>query len=86
MTRTEAIDQITSQLSALDDDRVMTVALIVAQLAGGNDLTRALTARELQLIAQSKQDFREGRVLSSEELRAALDIELASYGVPTCSA
>lgn len=72
MTRTEAIEQITSQLSALDDERLMTIASIVAQLAGSDDLARELTARELQLIAQSKQDFRDGHILTLEELRAAI--------------
>ena len=63
MTRAEAIAAINAKLSSLDDDGVMEVASIVEDIAAPDDLPRALTARELALIEQSKEDFKAGRVV-----------------------
>ena len=83
MTRTEAIAVINAKLSALDDERVKTVVDIVEDIAqSSDDLTRDLTARELALIEQSKEDFKSGRTYSLSEARAMTDAALAPLGVP----
>jgi hypothetical protein len=41
-----------------------------------------LTAHELALIAQSKEDFRLGQTLSSIEVRVSIDEALADLGLP----
>jgi hypothetical protein len=82
MTRTEALAIINAKLSSLDDERVMTVADIVQDLAQPDDLPRDLTPRELALIEQSKEDFKAGRTYSLAEARAMTDAFLATLGVP----
>ena len=77
MTRTEAIAAINAKLSSLDDDGVLAVASIVEDIAADGDLPRALTARELALIEQSKEDFTAGRVVSQEDYRADMDAFLS---------
>ena len=89
MNREEAIAIITSQLASLDDESVEAVAGIVKSMAGepaDGGLPRALTARELELIEQSKEDFRAGRTYSHEEIVAMLDERLAPLGVPKSTA
>ena len=81
MNRNQAIDVINAHLSSLDDERVQTIAKIVQSMAAPDDLPRALTARELALIEQSKEDFKAGRVYSVEEARALTDQFLAARGV-----
>ena len=75
MTREETITRIAERLAELDDDAVSAVASIVESYLG-SDLPRPLTARELALIEQSKEDFRHGRTYNPEEARAFLDAEL----------
>ena len=70
MNREEAIAIITSQLAALDDESVEAVAGIVKSMGMDGGLPRTLTARELALIEQSKEDFRAERTLGPEEYRA----------------
>jgi hypothetical protein len=77
MTRAEAIAAINAKLSSLDDDGVLAVASIVEDMAADGELPRALTARELALIAQSKEDFEAGRTYTSAEARAYIDEALA---------
>ena len=77
MTRSEAIARINARLSSLDDERVLTVADIVDEIAISDDASRQLTAHELALIEQSRQDFRAGRTLTLEEARARTDAFLA---------
>lgn len=77
MTRSEAIARINARLSSLDDERVLTVADIVDEIAASDDSSRQLTAHELALIEQSRQDFRAGRTLTLEEARARTDAFLA---------
>ena len=77
MTRTEAIAAINAKLSSLDDDGVLAVASIVEDIAADGDLPRALTARELALIEQSKEDFKAGRVVAQEDYRADMDAFLS---------
>lgn len=81
MTRTEAIATITSTLASLDDERVQTVAEIVAEIAAPNPV-RPLSAREFDLLEQSHQDFKNGRTYSHDEVIDYLDAHLAPLGVP----
>jgi hypothetical protein len=46
-----------------------------------DDLPRDLTAHELALIEQAKEDFRAGRSCSFDEARARIDQFLAERGV-----
>ena len=78
MTRTEAIAIINKKLADLDDEAVLTVADIVQDMDTASTLPRKLTARELELIEQSKADFREGRTYSIDEARARSDAFLQS--------
>ena len=84
MNREEAIAIITSQLASLDDEEVQTVADMVQSMADQvpesteSVLPRELTARELALIEQSKEDFRLGRNYSADEYRAEIDTFMAS--------
>ena len=84
MNREDAIAIITSHLASLDDEEVQTVADMVTSMAtealDATDgiLPRELTARELALIEQSKEDFRLGRTYSADEYRAEIDTFMAS--------
>ena len=70
MTRTQALAIITAKLASLDDEHVLTVAEIVQSMDAADDLPRELTAHELALIEQAKEDFRAGRAYSLDEARA----------------
>ena len=91
MTRTEAIAIITQSLETVDDTTLecaaahlagqaeatgLTVGDIVDAFATDSVLPRALTAREFELIEQSKEDFRLGRTHTPEESEAYVDAEL----------
>jgi hypothetical protein len=78
MTRNDAIASINATLTSLDDQRVLTVADIVAEMAGGNETypLRELTPREQALIKQSKDDFAAGRTRSVQESEAYVAAEL----------
>ena len=82
MTRTEAIAAISAKLATLDDERVLTVADIVQSLDETSAPLRQLSVREQALLAQSKADFAAGRSYSLQEVKAMLDDELESLGVP----
>jgi hypothetical protein len=77
MIRTQAIAMIEPALPPLDDASISTVAEIVKDMATGHSLPRQLTARELALIEQSKDDFKHGRPLTIEEARVRSDALLA---------
>ena len=81
MTRIQALAIIAAKLAALDDERVLAVADIVQALDAADDLPRELTAHELALIEQAKEDFRTGRSYSLDEARALTDEFLAKRGV-----
>ena len=81
MTRNQAIAIITERLASLDDARVQTVADIVQSMADESVLPREMTARELALIEQSKEDFKTGRTYTISEARAKTDRFLAPLGV-----
>ena len=81
MTRTQALAIITAKLASLDDERVLTVAEIVQSMDAADELPRELTAHELALIEQAKEDFRAGRSFSLDEARALTDQALAKRGV-----
>lgn len=72
MIRKEAIATITAQLESFDDERVQVVANLVQSLAVG-DLRRALSGRELALLAQAERDFATGNTLTLDEMDAYLD-------------
>ncbi len=71
MTRTQAIAAINAKLAVLDDARLLTVAEMIEDIA--TDTVRPLTARELALLEQSKEDFTAGRTYSVEDMRAHSD-------------
>ena len=78
MTRTEAIAVINAKLASLDDEAVKTVAEFVEEVATSDELPRALTAEELALVEQSKEDFKAGRTLTLDEAMARTDAFLAA--------
>ena len=91
MTRTEAIATITKHLEAADDQLLetvaahleskslptMTVGEALETLATDSQLTRSFSPHELELIAQSKEDFRLGRTRTHDESITWVDAELA---------
>jgi hypothetical protein len=81
MTKQEAINKITATLQRLDDERLQAVAEMI-QSIDDTSSTRPLTDRELSLLARSREDFQQGRTLTSAEARASIDDDLARLGVP----
>jgi len=81
MNRAQALAIITAKLASLDDERVLTVAEIVQSLDATDDLPRELTAHELAIIEQAREDFRAGRSYTLDEARALTDQFLAKRGV-----
>lgn len=81
MTRTEAVAVINARLATLEDERVEAAAALIDELAAASPV-RALSPRELTLLAQSKADFAAGRCYSHDEITAMLDERLALRGVP----
>jgi len=74
MTRAEAVALITWELETLNDERVLKLAEIVHEMAAGaGGLTRELSPAELELLEQSKEDFKAGRTYSLDEMDAYLD-------------
>ena len=100
MTRSEAMSIITKNLEAADDQLLetvaahlsgkplptMTVGEALETFPTDSVLPRPLTATELELIEQSKADFREGRTLTSEQMWSSLDSHLAPRGVARSTA
>lgn len=93
MTRTEAITIITKSLEAIDDTALENAAAQLANKATFTDLTvediadafatdsvlpRPLSSREIELVQQSKEDFRHGRTLTHDEAVARTDAFLAA--------
>jgi hypothetical protein len=85
VTKQETIDQITAKLQRLDDERLQVVAEMIQSIDDSSQ-ARPLTDRELSLLAQSREDFLQGRTLTSAEARASIDDELARLGVPRSGA
>jgi hypothetical protein len=77
MTRTEAIAIITAKLASLDDERVMTVADIVQDMANPTAAAIDLTDAERAAIERSKEDFKSGRTYSSDQYRAEMTAFMA---------
>ena len=75
MTRTEAIAIINAKLASRDDERVLTVADFVQDIETASTLPRQLTAKELDLIEQSKEDFRAGRTYAADEVRTYIEFD-----------
>lgn len=85
MTRHEAIAEINARLATLDDDDVRAVADLGAVMGEPSELPRALSERELGLIAQSRSEFEKGETLSTrgldDFLNAAAAKRAAARGV-----
>ena len=78
MTRSDAIALISAKLESLDDERLRVVADVVVELENqASSPSRKLTSRELELIEQSKDDFRAGHTYSLAEARAISDAFIA---------
>ena len=87
MTRTEAIAIIEKALPVADEATLAAAAaLLQSAQAEPSVLPRALTARELEMIEQSKADFAAGRTMTSKAARASIDEALAVLGVPKSAA
>lgn len=83
MTRAQAIAIIEKVLPTADEATLSAVIELLHDASAGiSVLPRELTARELALIEQSREDFKAGRVYSTAEVRAYLDEVLAPLGVP----
>ena len=80
MTRAQAIAIITSKLAVFDDERVESLA----EIAQGMDTAslRPLSDREKSLLEQSREDFKNGRTYSHDEVIDYVDARLAVLGVP----
>jgi hypothetical protein len=77
MTRTEAIAIIAAKLAALDDERVMTVADIVQDMANPTVTALDLTDAERAAIERSKEDFKAGRTYSDDQYHAEMTAFMA---------
>jgi hypothetical protein len=77
MTRTEAIAIITAKLASLDDERVMTVADIVQDIAAPAAPALDLTDGERAAIERSKEDFRAGRTYTNDQYHAEMTTFMA---------
>ena len=65
-------------LPQADEATLAAVAALLQEAASEESvLPRELSAREFELIEQSKEDFRHGCTLSSEEYRADMDTFMA---------
>ena len=89
MNRAQAISIIASHVEAADDATLVDVAdrlsrtvesaeraAVLVDLADETAVPRALTARELELVQQAREDFELGRVRTGEQSRAWVDAEL----------
>ncbi len=72
MTRDEAIAMINASLPVLGDSQVDAIAEMVQSMAESTAPLH-LTAEDLAGIERSKEDFKHGRTLSSEEYEAEMD-------------
>ena len=79
MTRTEAIAIITTKLASLDDERIMTVADIVQDMAepmiaGPKGIALDLTDADRAAVARAKEDFKAGRTYTSGQYCAEMTL------------
>jgi hypothetical protein len=74
MTRTQAIQLITSQLATADEATVLTVADILREM---HEPVRDLTLDERLLVEQSRADFVHGRTVTLDECMQNVDVSLA---------
>ncbi len=72
MSRTEAIAIITRKIETLDDEQVSILADIAEDLADRSAPPLELTAEERAAIERSKDDFKLGRTLTSEQYQAEM--------------
>jgi hypothetical protein len=73
-----AITDAVTELSTLGHESVLTVADVIRAMKAEQEQSRRLTAREHDLVAQSKADFAAGRTYSTEEAFARIDAGLAA--------
>ena len=78
MTRAQTIQRITAKLANANDEHVRAVAEYLEAEEQPVAPLRELTPRELELIEQSKDDFRTGRTLTHEDAIARTDTALAA--------
>jgi hypothetical protein len=77
MTRIEAIAIITAKLASFDDERVMTVADIVQDMADPTMVAFDFTDAERTAIERSKEDFNTGRTYSSDQYHTEMTAFMA---------
>ena len=78
MTRAQTIERIAAKLANANDEHVRAVAEYLEAVEQPVAPLRELTPRELELIEQSKEDFRTGRTLSLDEAEARTTAFLAA--------
>jgi len=72
-----AIAIITAKLASLDDERVMTVADIVQDMAAPTAPALDLTYAERAAIERSKEDFKAGRTYTNDQYHAEMTAFMA---------
>jgi len=77
MNRNEAIAIITAKLQSLDDERIMTVADIVQDMAAPTAVAFDFTDAERAAIERSKDDFSVGRTYSSDQYHTEMTAFMA---------
>ena len=72
MTRAEAIAIIEKSIPSADDAALEAAAQLLDSARGDGSLPRPLTDEELASIEQAREDFKAGRVYTSEQVRSYL--------------
>ena len=79
MNRHDTIASINEQLEQADDETVEAVADYVRSVTAAAPALRPLSERERRLLAQSREDFKNGEVLTLEDSIARTDALFAKY-------
>jgi PHD/YefM family antitoxin component YafN of YafNO toxin-antitoxin module len=77
-TQLAAVTDAVTEMSKLGTKTVLTVADVIRDMADDEAQLRRLSARELDLVAQSRADFAAGRTHSVDEAFAIVDTRLAA--------
>jgi hypothetical protein len=72
MTRNEAIAIIEQSISSADEATLAAAAQLFKSASADPNLPRPLTAEDLALIEQAREDFKVGRTYTSQEVRSYL--------------
>ena len=75
MSRSKAIELITTKLNTLDDEDILAVADIVQDMETPATAPLILTGEERAAIDRSKEDFNKGRTLDGDQYR----VEVAAF-------